>query len=193
MTRGKWVPTGTHLSSEQLARITFSSGYARITALVHIEYPISYTTDGHGSVSPTSEQVLVGSSIEGGSLVGATPTANKGYEFDYWTASDPVQIPGESNKDTIYFGEGDPISADQLTQIKVFQGLTFTAHFKKDPNYVDPDDSGDSSSNTIKSADSSAAKPVPKTGDVLPGATAAVALGAGVVVAGAALLRKRFQ
>ena len=125
--------------------------------------------------------------------MGATPTANKGYEFDYWTASDLVQIPGETNKDTIYFGEGDPISADQLTQIKVFQGLTFTAHFKKDPNYVEPDDPADSSSNTIKPADSSAAKPVPKTGDTLPGAVAAVALGAGAIVAGAALLRKRFQ
>ena len=194
-TRGKWVPSGTHLTSEQLARATILGSNQDIVPLFHIEYPITYTTDGHGSVSPTSEKVPLEARkmLEGGSLVGATPTANKGYEFVYWTASDPVQIPGESNKDTIYFGEGDPISADQLTQIKVFQGLTFTAHFKKDPNYVEPDDSGDSSSNTIKSADSSAAKPVPKTGDVLPGATAAVALGAGVVVAGAALLRKRFQ
>ena len=37
------------------------------------------------------------------------------------------------------------------------------------------------------------AEGTPKTGDTLPGAMAAVALGAGVVVAGAALLRKRSQ
>ena len=146
---------------------------------------VTYKSAGNGSVNPTSESVAVGSTPKG-----PTITPNTGFEFDYWTASAEVYfIDGQGN--VTQFDVDDPISADEFVQLSIEDDITFTAHFKQtsvdpEPEPVNPD-GGD----TIKPADGEGGKLTPKTGDTLPGATAAVALGAGVVVAGAALLRKR--
>ena len=146
---------------------------------------VTYKSAGNGSVNPTSESVAVGSTPKG-----PTITPNTGFEFDYWTASAEVYfIDGQGN--VTQFDVDDPISADEFVQLSIEDDITFTAHFKQtsvdpEPEPVNPD-GGD----TIKPADGEGGKLTPKTGDTLPGATAAVALGAGVVVAGAALLKKR--
>lgn len=63
----------------------------------------------------------------------------------------------------------------------------FTAHFEKDPNYVDPDGSD-------KVTPANGSKLMPKTGDGMPGATAAAVLGAGVLLlAGTKLACRRCQ
>ena len=151
---------------------------------------VTYTTDGNGSVSPATEQVSVGNHP-----VGATSLEPKdGYEFEYWTANVAVEL---SDGTTIDMGE--PIITDEIPDIVVSSDITLTAHFKQvsvdpEPDPVDPvDPDNTDGGDTIKPVDDTDGKVVPKTGDALPGATAAVALGAGVVVAGAALLRKRCQ
>ena len=157
---------------------TFTAHFKRTTP-----YVITYETDGNGTVNPTSEEVENAFDCP----TGSTPVANENFEFSHWTANKEVVI-GIEGAQTI--AAGDPITTEQLKQVIVTDDITFTAHFVAkdvDPEPVDPDDSGDT---TVKPASD---KPVPKTGDTLPGAMAAVALGAGVVVAGAALLRKRSQ
>ena len=154
-------------------------------------YAITYKTAGGGTVSPETELVELGDYP-----VGCTITPNKGYEFDYWTANVALEIDDGNNTDPQAEGAtiikaGDPITDEQLKLALLNDDVILTAHFKQtsvdpEPEPVNPD-GGD----TIKPADTG--KLTPKTGDTLPGATAAVALGAGVAVAGAALLKKRHQ
>ena len=190
------IPEGTHLTGAEVASCyisrdtTFEANFVRVTP-----YTVSYETDGNGSVATKSEDIQNAFDSPKGTKV----TPNKGYEFDYWTASIDVQIPGEDGSaNPITIAQGEKITDEQLKKVLVTDDITFTAHFKQtsvdpepEPKPVDPDnpDGGD----TIKPADGTTGKLTPKTGDALPGATAAVALGAGVVVAGATLLRKRHQ
>ena len=146
-------------------------------------YTLTYETDGNGTVDPTTEEVTNAFDNPQGS----TPSAKEGFEFGCWTANVDVVL---GTEEPLTITAGNPITTEQITQVVVTDDITFTAHFAEkdvdpDPDPVDPDDSDDK---TVKPASD---KPVPKTGDALPGATAAVALGAGAIVAGAALLRKR--
>ena len=157
---------------------TFTAHFKRTTP-----YVITYETDGNGTVNPTSEEVENAFDCP----TGSTPVANENFEFSHWTANKEVVI-GIEDAQTI--AAGDPITTEQLKQVIVTDDITFMAHFVAkdvDPEPADPDDSDDK---TVKPASD---KPVPKTGDTLPGAMAAVALGAGAVVAGSALLKKRGQ
>ncbi len=125
------IAASDHLTSDQVKHLGFEYGKeANITLVAHFKrtasYTVTYATAGHGSVSPTSEQVQ-----EGSSPAGATPTANTGYEFDYWTASIDVQIPSESGGDTITIAKGEKITTEQLKQVWVTDDTTFTAHFRK--------------------------------------------------------------
>ena len=163
-------------------------------------YAITYKTAGGGTVSPETELVELGDYP-----VGCTITPNKGYEFDYWTANVALEIADADDAQTTMLADvddtdpqgegattikaGDPITDEQLKLAVLTDDVILTAHFKQ--TAVDPDD-GDGS-DTIKPADGANGKLTPKTGDTLPGATAAVALGAGVAVVGAALLKKRHQ
>ena len=160
---------------------TFTAHFKRTTP-----YVITYETDGNGTVNPTSEEVENAFDCP----TGSTPVANENFEFSHWTANKEVVI-GIEGAQTI--AAGDPITTEQLKKVLVTDDITFTAHFKQtsvdpEPEPVNPD-GGD----TIKPADGANGKLTPKTGDTLPGAMAAVALGAGVVVAGVALLKKRGQ
>ena len=163
-----------------------------------VAYSVTYKTDGNGSVTPGSELVQVGDSP-----AGYTIAPNKGYEFSHWTANVDVEIADEdatqainlaSNENgaepqasaTTTITAGDPITDEQLKRAILSDDAIITAHFKQ--TAVDPD-GGD----TIKPADGANGKLTPKTGDTLPSTTAAVALGAGVVVAGAVLLKKRVR
>ena len=166
------IAAGKPITDEQLKRAVSFSDDPVFTAH-YTPFTITYTTDGNGSVSVESETI----SELYANPVGSDPKPNTGYEFSHWTADKDVQIPGSNGADLITIAAGDPITTEQLKQILVTDDITFTAHFKKIS--VGPDGSG--------------GKLTPKTGDTLPGATAAVALGAGVVVAGVALLRKRSQ
>ena len=171
-----------------------------------VAYSVTYKTDGNGSVTPGSELVQVGDSP-----AGYTITPNKGYEFSHWAANVDVEIADEdatqainlaSNENgaepqasaTTTITAGDPITDEQLKRAILSDDAIITAHFKEikvDPEPVNPDDpdGGD----TIKPADGANGKLTPRTGDTLPSTTAAVALGAGVVVAGAVLLKKRVR
>ena len=177
------IQAGDPITAEQFALIvpttdaTFTANFVRVPP-----FTVSYTTDGNGSVADESETIENAFDSPAGTEV----TANKGFEFDYWTASTDVQIPGEEGGDPVTIAKGEKITDEQLKQVLVTDDITFTAHFKQ--TAVDPD-GGD----TIKPADGEGGKLTPKTGDTLPGATAAVALGAGVVVAGVVLLKKRHQ
>ena len=177
------IQAGDPITAEQFALIvpttdaTFTANFVRVPP-----FTVSYTTDGNGSVADESE--TINEAFD--SPLGTEVTANKGFEFDYWTASTDVQIPGEEGGDPITIAQGEKITDEQLKQVLVTDDITFTAHFKQ--TAVDPD-GGD----TIKPADGEGGKLTPKTGDTLPASTAAVALGAGVVVAGVALLKKRVR
>ena len=185
---GKWVAAGTQLTTDQIMLTTVREN-TNLTA--HFKstqqtFTFTYTTDGNGTVDPTSEQVVEG--MRPASVPTPSPATN--YEFDYWTADVAVVSDGTS------YAKDDHLTTDVVKQVKAESNVTFTAHFKEasvdpEPEPVDPDDpdGGD----TIKPADGEGGKLVPKTGDTLPGVTAAVALGAGVVVAGVALLKKRYQ
>ena len=184
------IKSGQPISAEQFAQIVMSDDVEFTAHFIRTPpYTVSYKTDGNGSVADEFE------TIENAfdSPLGTEVTANKGYEFDYWTASTDVQIMDEDGTTLITIAKGKKITDEQLKKVLVTDDITFTAHFKQtsvdpEPEPVNPD-GGD----TIKPADDKGGKLTPKTGDTLPGATAAVALGAGVVVAGAALLRKRHQ
>lgn len=129
--------------------------------------------------------------------------AEDGWEFSYWTTT--VDVTLANGGGTIEAGQ--PISQEQMLNVMVESNLTFVAHFKQpsvdpdpDPDPVDPvdpdtPDGSDSQggADIVKPVSDSGAKVLPKTADALPAATTAVALGAGVVVAGAVLLRKRCQ
>ena len=200
---------------------------------------VTYTTDGNGEVSPTSETTDETSSKPRGTIDGESASSDKdvcvatiagnmevhpkeGFEFDYWTADVDIYdtwpgsewlmrlIPANTPLET----EELCTPTDPASQLYVAENTVFTAHFKPtggdpEPEPVDPDggdESGDTDgsdtikptgdtdgTDTIKLTNDTHGEPTPKTGDTLPSATAAVVLGAGVVVAGAALLRKRCQ
>ncbi len=184
----KAIPIGAEITD------ALSSGYGYYIAedttfTAHFKrtapYTITYETDGNGTVDPTTEEVTNAFDNPQGS----TPSAKEGFEFGCWTANVDVVL---GTEEPLTITAGNPITTEQLKQVIVTDDITFTAHFAEkdvdpDPDPVDPDDSDDK---TVKPASD---KPVPKTGDTLPGAVAAVALGAGAIVAGAALLKKRFQ
>ena len=208
------VPLETRLTTYQLSyyyvagETTFTAHFKRTPP-----YTVTYTSAGNGTVSPTSEQV----EAEGDSPKGPTTiTPDAGYEFSHWTADKDVEVANEdatqaisltSNDNgadaqaaTTTITAGQPITPEQFSRILMADDVEFEAHFKQtsvdpdpEPEPVNPDGGDDSGSDTIKPADGADGKVVPKTGDALPGATAAVALGAGVAVAGAALLKKRHQ
>ena len=185
------IPEGTHLTGAEVASCYISRDTTFEANFVHVTpYTVSYETDGNGSVATKSEDIQNAFDSPKGTKV----TPNKGYEFDYWTASIDVQIPGEDGSaNPITIAQGEKITDEQLKKVLVTDDITFTAHFKQtsvdpEPEPVNPD-GGD----TIKPADGANGKLTPKTGDTLPASTAAVALGAGVVVAGATLLKKRHQ
>ena len=184
---------------------TFTAHFKQTTPLT---YTVTYTSAGNGSVNPTSEQVAEGDSPKGPTTI--TPDA--GFEFSHWTADKDVVVANEDATQAISLTAndneaepqaatttitaGDTITSEQFSRILVADDVEFEAHFKEikvdpepEPKPVDPDnpDGGD----TIKPTDGTTGKLTPKTGDTLPGATTAVALGAGVAVAGAALLKKR--
>ena len=186
------IDKGEAISTDEFSRIVTSDD---VTFTAHFKrtapYTVTYTTDGNGSVTPETEEVLEGKSPKGPSI---TPNAN--FEFDYWTANTEVYYIDDENN-IIEFDVDDQISADELKKLSVEEDVVFTAHFKEapvdpEPEPVDPDDPDNpDGGDTIKPADGADGKLVPKTGDTLPGVTAAVVLGAGAVVAGAALLKKR--
>ena len=200
------VEADTPLTTEQLASYyvaddtTFTAHFKRTAP-----YTVTYTSAGNGTVSPTSEQVEEGDSPKGPTTI--TPDA--GYEFSHWTADKDVVVANEdatqaisltandnaadAQAATTTITAGQPITPEQFGRILMADDVEFEAHFKQtsvdpEPEPVNPD-GGD----TIKPADGEGGKLTPKTGDTLPATTAAVALGAGVVVAGVALLRKRGQ
>ncbi len=175
---GTKVPLGSSLTPEELLQVKVTKDVTFTVDFIQVAALVSYTTDGNGSVNPTSELVTLYESPEG-----AKPTPKSGYAFDYWTANVEVFIPDGDEDVLAQFDPGDPISDEELKQIAVTSEVTFTAHFKQTSD----------GSDTIKPADGTSGKLTPKTADTLPGATAAVALGAGAVVAGAALLKKRSQ
>ena len=180
--------------------VTFTAHFKRTPP-----YTVTYTSAGNGIVSPTSEQVAA----EGDSPKGPTTiTPDAGYEFSHWVADKDVEVANEdatqaisltaneadAQAATTTITAGQPITPEQFGRILMADDVEFEAHFKEikvdpEPEPVNPD-SGD---DTIKPADGANGKLTPKTGDTLPGATAAVVLGAGVVVAGATLLKKRHQ
>ena len=207
------VEADTQLTTEQLASYyvaddtTFTAHFKRTPP-----YTVTYTSAGNGTVSPTSEQVEEGDNPKGPTTI--TPDA--GYEFSHWVADKDVEVANEdatqaisltSNDNgadaqaaTTTITAGQPITPEQFSRILMADDVEFEAHFKQtsvdpdpEPEPVNPDGGDDSGSDTIKPADGEGGKLTPKTGDALPGATAAVVLGAGVAVAGAALLRKRHQ
>ena len=188
------IDKGEAISTDEFSRIVTSDD---VTFTAHFKrtapYTVTYTTDGNGSVTPETEEVLEGKSPKGPSI---TPNAN--FEFDYWTANTEVYYIDDENN-IVEFDVDDQISADELKKLSVEEDVVFTAHFKEapvdpEPEPVDPDDPDNpDGGDTIKPVDGEGGKLVPKTGDTLPGVTAAVALGAGVVVAGVALLKKRYQ
>ena len=182
---------------------TFTAHFKRTTP-----YTVTYTSAGNGTVSPTTEEVSEGDSPKGPTTI----TPDTGYEFSHWTANKDVKVANEDATQAISLTANDneadpqaatttitagqPISAEQFSRILMADDVEFEAHFKEikvdpEPEPVNPD--GGDGSDTIKPADGEGGKLTPKTGDTLPGATAAVALGAGVVVAGAALLKKRVR
>ncbi len=186
-----WVEIGVNTPVDDLTGIYVADDTTFTANLERYAYAITYKTAGGGTVSRETELVELGDYP-----VGCTITPNKGYEFDYWTANVALEIDDGNNTDPQVEGAttikaGDPITDEQLKLALLNDDVILTAHFKQtavdpEPEPVNPD-GGD----TIKPADTG--KLTPKTGDTLPGATAAVALGAGVAVAGAALLKKRHQ
>ena len=186
------------ISAEELQTHEFYVGEdTTFTAIFerNASYNVAYESAGHGSVSPTDELVTGGTNPKGPTTI--TPDAD--YEFDFWTANADVEVEVPSEDDTqsatITIPEGSPIQAEQLSRIVVTKEITLTANFKPvevPPEPYNPDDPDNpDGGDTIKPADGADGKLVPKTGDTLPGVTAAVVLGAGAVVAGAALLKKR--
>ncbi len=163
--------------------VTYTAHFKRIA------YAITYETAGHGTLSPASETLAVGDA-----LVGCKISPEKGYEFSHWTADKDVQISVEDGADPIIIAIGEKITAEQFKQVLVTDDITFTAHFKEvsvSPSSTDDPDDSDNSNDNTDSTSGDNGKLTPKTGDTLPGTTAAVAVVALVLAAGAALFRRR--
>ena len=203
---------GDHISNEDAYKIVPTQGFHLTAHTKKVTGTATFTTDGHGTVTTPSEDVHLAESYEMSDdpttkrLVGmvsacTNPTASASYEFDYWTSN--VDVYSLSSGLLTAIPRDTPLTTEEVNSYYIDQDTTFTAHFKQtgpipEPDPVDPDEGGDESgdadgSDTIKPADDTTGKLTPKTGDTLPGVTAAVALGAGAIVAGAALLRKRHQ
>ena len=198
---------GDHIPYRDAEKIIPTQGFHLTAHTKKVTRTATFTTDGPGTVTTSPEDVHLATRYRAsadpatqGILVGqvttcTNPTASTGYEFDYWTSN--VYVYSLSSGLLTAIHDGTPLTTEEVNSCYIDQNTTFTAHFKQtgpipEPDPVNPDDGGDTDgSDTIKPADDTTSKLTPKTGDSLPGATVAVALGAGVVVAGAALLKKR--
>lgn len=137
-----------------------------------------------------------------------SPTAipATGYKLDYWTADTDVYLNFENWEDTYWVyrvAEGTHLDEKQISKVYVDRATTFTAHFVKDSDDsdVDPVDPVDpvtpdtktdtDDSTTVKPADTSSKKALPKTGNASTGAAALLCAG-GIIVAGVAIARKCF-
>ena len=198
---------GEHISNDEVKAIIPTCGFFLTVHTKKVTGTATFTTDGHGTATTPSEDVHLAESYEMSDdpttkrLVGmvsacTNPTASASYEFDYWTSD--VDVYSLSSGLLTAIPRDTPLTTEEVNSCYIDGDTTFTAHFKQtgpipEPDPVDPDDGGDDTDNadTIKPADDTTSKLTPKTGDTLPGATAAVVLGAGVVAAGAALLKKR--
>lgn len=84
------------------------------------EFPVRYTTDGHGTVDPEEEQRFAGENPEGSEQI-----PDEGYSFTGWTVDRPVRL-----EDGTVIEAGGSITADQIRKVVVAGELTFTAHYE---------------------------------------------------------------
>ncbi len=129
------IATGTKLASTTdcyvADAVTFTAHFKQIAGNV------TYTSAGHGSVSPKTETLAfteqtidaAGTKAMAGTPTGATANPDEDYNFSHWTASSDVIVLSDFSTITA----GDKITNDQLSSILVTGDTTFTAHFSAKP------------------------------------------------------------
>ena len=114
--------------------VTFTAHFKQISGNV------TYTSAGHGSVSPKTETLAfteqtidaAGTKAMASTPSGVATSPDAGYEFDYWTANiDVISV-----TDFSVFAAGDKITNEQLGASLITKDATFTAHFKHKPARV---------------------------------------------------------
>ena len=114
--------------------VTFTAHFKQISGNV------TYTSAGHGSVSPKTETLAfteqtidaAGTKAMASTPSGVATSPDAGYEFDYWTANiDVISV-----TDFSVFAAGDKIRNEQLGASLITKDATFTAHFKHKPARV---------------------------------------------------------
>lgn len=93
------------------------------------QYDITYASDEHGKISGITNESI----ISGNNPSGSSTTPDENYEFVYWTANVDVEL-----MDGTVIKAGEPITSEQLRQIKVTQPIAFTAIHKDTTNPADP-------------------------------------------------------
>ena len=106
------------------------------------QFTVKYLSDPNGKITGITEEDI----ISGNTPSGSTPTPNKDYEFDFWTADKPITL-----TDGTTIPAGKPITMDQIKQVVVSEDLIFTAHHKAiTPSPIEPSpkvpNTGDSTS-----------------------------------------------
>ena len=134
------ITAGNKITNDQLSSIWITGD---ITFTAHFKakpVTVSYTTDGNGTVSKTSQSVERASTYPLGSdpskeitvgqpRYGVDTTANKNYMFNYWTASADVYVLDGSTMQLSVYEAGRHLPNENVELYYVAQDTTYTAHF----------------------------------------------------------------
>lgn len=119
----KTIKAGEKISMEQIEKVIV---HKNIVFTAHNKtYLIEYKSDDHGKITGTVDENRNSSEHPGGS----TQEADANYEFAYWICDKDVEL-----TDGTKIAAGQPITDEQLTQVKINQNLVFTAIHKTKPN-----------------------------------------------------------
>ncbi|MBR3156871.1 InlB B-repeat-containing protein [Candidatus Saccharibacteria bacterium] len=120
------IPAGNHLTSDQVTQvvvkedITFTAIH-QATTPEPTQYTVTYTTDGHGTITGIPSETV----NENSSPSGTSQTPNTNYSFICWKANAAVTLKSGST-----IAQGACITSTDLTNVVVNRNLTFTANYE---------------------------------------------------------------
>lgn len=117
------IKAGEKISMEQIANVVVDKNI--IFTAHNKTFVVEYKSDDHGKITGTTKENRNSNEHPGGS----TQEADANYEFAYWICDKDVEL-----TDGTKIAAGQPITDEQLTQVKINQNLVFTAIHKTKPN-----------------------------------------------------------